>query len=233
MKKALTRGSLAVASIALLSSATQAAVLARYEFPSGAVTATTSLTGVTAGSFAFTSTTDEGVLAQIDGGFSGAGDAFNRSDTTGSTEANALADDDFFSVTLSATNVGETLNLTSVTFSLTATNDNTDAFTTTAYLQSSVGGFGTGNAVVTGTGNFATRTTAGTSAASSASFDLSAPAFQGLSTITFQLRFADTTNSNGDLARFDNFTVNGAVVPEPSAAVLVGLGMLALLRRRR
>ena len=232
MKNAITRGSLAAASIALLSSAAQAAVLARYEFPSGAVTATTSLAGVTAGNFAFTSTSDEGAVG-IDGGFSAAGNAFNRSDTTGSTEANALADDDFFSVTLSATNVGETLNLSSVTFSLTATNDNTELFTTTAYLQSSVGGFGTGNAVISGTGNSATQNVAGTSAASSASFDLSAPAFQGLSTITFQVRFADTTNSNGDLARFDNFTVNGTVVPEPSAAVLGGLGMLALLRRRR
>ena len=37
-----------------------AAVLALYEFPSSAATATTEGTGVTAGDFAFTNTTDEG-----------------------------------------------------------------------------------------------------------------------------------------------------------------------------
>jgi hypothetical protein len=234
MKFSINKFTLAAASLALLSSAAQAAVLAQYQFPSASVTATTVLAGVTAGNFAFTSTVDEGVAAAVDGGFSAAGNAFNRADTTGSTQANALADDDFFSVVISATNVGQTLNLSSVTFSLTATNDNTDAFTTTAYLQSSVGGFGTGNPVITGTGNTATQNTLGISAASSASFDLSAPAFQGLSTITFQVRFSDSVgNNNGELARFDDFTLNGTVVPEPSAAFLGGLGLLALLRRRR
>jgi hypothetical protein len=38
---------------------------------------------------------------------------------------------------------------------------------------------------------------------------------------------------SGGRTRFDNIALTGTVVPEPSAALLGGLGLLALLRRRR
>lgn len=52
------------------------------------------------------------------------------------------------------------------------------------------------------------------------------------STVTFRLyTFADASNRS---VRVDNLTVNGtAVIPEPSAALLVTLGGLFLLRRKR
>lgn len=51
-----------------------------------------------------------------------------------------------------------------------------------------------------------------------------------------RIRSADDTTSNSHAPNlFQNITLNGevAVIPEPSTALLGGLGMLALLRRRR
>lgn len=39
--------------------------------------------------------------------------------------------------------------------------------------------------------------------------------------------------SGNTALRMDNFAISGEIIPEPSAALLGGLGMLALLRRRR
>jgi MYXO-CTERM domain-containing protein len=36
-----------------------------------------------------------------------------------------------------------------------------------------------------------------------------------------------------DRMRLENFSITGTAVPEPSAALLGGLGLLALFRRRR
>lgn len=65
------------------------------------------------------------------------------------------------------------------------------------------------------------------------SVDLSAAAFQNLSTITFRIySYAPAAGSSVD---YDDITVNGSVVsvPEPSAALLPALASLGLLSRRR
>ncbi len=223
-----------VAAVAIgLTSTSQAALLAQYNFTSGSAVASTVLTGVSAGSFTIGNTTDEGSIGAADFGLSGGGSIFGRSDTTGSTEANALADDDYFSFTISAANPTEFLDLTSITFRLGATTDNATPFTTEAYLQSSVGGLGTGNPTIAGTNTtFSIAATTGlTYNTNAATFDLTG--FSNVNSITFQIRLADNLDQNGKLTRIDDVTINGAVVPEPSSALLGGLALLALLRHRR
>jgi hypothetical protein len=215
------------------------AVLAKYEFGTGTpatattadATTTTVGSGVVAGNF----------IASVPGtdqGFSANGNAFLRSTATGSTQADALADDNFFSVTISLANSGDVLNLSSLTLLLGGSADNQSGsptnWTNEIFLQSSVGGFGTGNAIIAGTNTTsALLRNTGTTFPSSASFDLSGASFQGLETITFQFRFADSTNVSGFVSRIDDVTINGAVIPEPSAALLGSMGLLVLLLRRR
>jgi hypothetical protein len=229
MKNRIKQQSLAAASLAILASASQAAVLAQYDFTTAltasSIGASTTGVGVTAGSFAVTlGNYSSGI------GISTAGNSYLRSQFTGVDSTAALADTDYFSVTISASNIGETLDLSSVTFLLGTTHDNTTSFTTEAFLQSSVGGFGTGNPTITGSNTTRTSTTSGFNG-TAATFDLTS--FSDVSSITFQIRFADNLDQNGKLTRIDDFTLNGTVVPEPSTALLGGLGMLALLRRRR
>lgn len=63
-------------------------------------------------------------------------------------------------------------------------------------------------------------------------FDLSAAAFQGLTgSVTFAID-ENPAGTGGNL-RINDFVVNGTVVPEPGSAMLLGLGGLALVARRR
>lgn len=229
MKTRIKQHTLTAVTLAIFASASQAAVLAQYNFTTAStassIGASTTGLGVTAGNFTVAATNFSAGI-----GISTAGNSYLRSQFTGADFAAALADDDFFSVTISATNVGETLDLSSVSFLLGTTHDNVNSFTTEAFLQSNVGGFGTGNPTITGSGTTRTSTTSGFNG-TAATFDLTS--FSNVSTITFQIRFADNLNENGKLTRIDDFTLNGTVVPEPSAALLGGLGLLALLRRRR
>jgi hypothetical protein len=218
-----------------LSAASQAAVLASYNFTTGATTQTIAATavdpGVTAGLFSANGVYSTNI------GISASGNAYLRSTTSEATQALVLADmavpqDEYFQVTISA-DAGMVLNLTSLTFFLGHTTDNATSFTSTAVLSSNVNGFGT---AITGAGGIS-RTTAATTGsafnATEATFDLSAPTYQGRSTITFRLALYDDRNENGKITRFDDFTLNGTVIPEPSSALLGVLGFLALLHRHR
>ena len=49
----------------------------------------------------------------------------------------------------------------------------------------------------------------------------------------FTFAFTHTAGTGANSAIFDNIAFEGAVVPEPSSAVLLGLAGLALLLRRR
>ena len=224
---------LPVIALCMTAATSQAAVLAQYNFTGASAVASTVATDVTAGNF-----TPVGVVP-TNVGLSGTGNIFLRSTRTQGTEALALSDlgsglNDYQTVTISAA-PGKFLDLTSVTFGFNANNNNDlagGAFTSTAVLSSSVNGFGT---AITGTNT--SRTAAGLNESTpftpTATFDLSAPAYNNLTTITFRLSTFDSHNDNGRLSRFDDFTLNGDVIPEPSTALLGGLGLLALLRRRR
>ena len=47
------------------------------------------------------------------------------------------------------------------------------------------------------------------------------------------LALSGTLNSSADTLELDNFTLSGDAIPEPTTALLGGLSLLALLRRRR
>jgi len=65
------------------------------------------------------------------------------------------------------------------------------------------------------------------------SFDLTTiNALDGAASATFRLTFSGATSSSGN-NRIDNLQVNATAVPTPSAAALMGVGILASARRRR
>lgn len=65
------------------------------------------------------------------------------------------------------------------------------------------------------------------------SLNLSSPGFQNLNTITF--RIYSYSPGGGSSVDYDDIVVNGAVsaIPEPSAAGLMAMGVIALAGRRR
>lgn len=201
----------------------QAAVLANYRFLADSNSSDTELNSVA----------DAFQYIGADTGRSGSGNAFIRSTVTGTDLAAALADTHYLSFTVTA-NAGHVLNLSSLTFDFGGTSSS--AYLAGMIVQSSAGGFGTGNPVLF---NESYSVPAGSSAASYDAgnlLDLSGGAFQGLSSITFQFRFFDNANSINEVDRLDNVVLNGAVlaVPEPSTYTLLvlGVGALFFLRRR-
>ncbi len=237
-KTKLTSASLPVILGALLagSVSTQAAVvLAAYDFTGAKGAPTTTGTGVTANT-----------MTETGGGFiSTTTDSYGlQFSLTGADQAAALADGNFASVTISSTNPGEALDLTSLTLTLGSQTSNSGTInnipvTNTIYLVSDVNGFGS---VITGTNttfvNPATLNGRIYAADDSTSFDLSGAAYQGLASVTFQLHFSDDSslsNNSFNTNRFKDVTINGdvTVVPEPSVALLGAIGLLGLLRRRR
>lgn len=122
--------------------------------------------------------------------------------------------------------------LTSLTFDLETAAGTNNAIS--FYLGSNINGFSTPigavttNLLVSPTGTFQT-----------ISFDLSGVSFQGLTATTEFRIYLWWQNSpgtgSGSAPRFDNFTLNGTVsaVPEPGGLLMVGLGLMMLLVRKR
>ncbi len=208
-------------------------ILVKYDFIAASPVPSLSGSGVTTQNFTYANGGDEGGGSSTDIGFSTSGNAYLRTDSTGSTEAAALADDDYFSFTISATSPGDLLNLTSLDFDFGGSNlSNNPAYNATIYVQSSVGGFGTGNPVLfTDTHTIPYSVT--TFSSSPGSLDLSGMA--DISTITFQFRFADTITTSGVANRLDNVVLTGTVIPEPGTFMLLlgSITAFGLMCRRR
>ena len=231
---------LAAAASVLIGSSAQAAVLASYEFTgadaAARAVATTSAADLTAGSFSFASAFSDDVTASR-AGFSSGGNIFARvtattaSDLTGSITAN-----EYVTVTITPDS-GFELNLTSVTVDLGYTNSLAAGVgkSLSTSVFSSVDGFAAAN--VLGTKTFTAANNGTNYTYENLNIDLTGAAYQNLSgPLEFRIYLYDEANAITDtqpIHRIDNFTLNGAVIPEPSAALLGSLGILVLLRRRR
>ena len=191
-----------------------AAVIAGYNFGTGAGTLapTASDPNVVASSFA-TSGTGSFVTGNPGNGFQG------RGTYSGVTGAGSLAND-FFSFTVTP-NVSGGLSLSSLTFDVQGGGAEATGFD----VRSSV------------TGTFVIASgTVGTGWTSVTPIDLTGAAFQGLSSITFQIYGTDSSAGNTRDLRVDNVTLNGtAVVPEPVnvALVIFGIAMTGTVAGRR
>lgn len=237
MKKTLLLTTLLAAGL-VGAAQTQAAVLAQFNFDNGSAASSDSDGDSTASAFTFTSgitETSAGSGAGPDGGISAAGNAFLRSDATGANQAAALADDDFFSFTLTAA-TGQFLDLTSLTLALGGTTAATATPPNPASASFNNAVFLLANGVlIPGTNTTSTVPANSTTAVfpSATSFDLTGVA--NTPSATFQIRFSDNANTSNQINRIDNVIVNGSVIPEPTTAAMLlgGVGMLTLLRRRR
>jgi hypothetical protein len=215
----------ALAGLALTAGSASAAVIAQYDFTGAAVTSSDSEPNSTAQDFAATG---------ADLGFSVSGNnAFARSQAlAGTDEAAAIANVAYMSFTVSTT-AGNKLDLTSLTYTSIHNATNAGAPDTNAtmnfFVRSSIDSYAaTVGSVFSETWDSTTP---------NRTIDLSGAAFQNLtSPVTFRLYVYESVELDTNQgARWDDVVLNGNVnaIPEPSAIALLGLGGLALLRRRR
>ncbi len=215
-------GILSASVVGLLAFAAPAAVINQYTFTGNSLAASNVNANVTASNIAGSPTVN-GQPTSVIGTTVSVGYANEPSLIAARANANESGTraNVYFTFTVTA-NAGNVLNLDTLTFNVAQ-------------------GGGTANTrdydVRTSVDNFAASLTDVTPIPSvrptltPVSVDLSGPAFQGLNTITFQVRFfTPGVSQNID---FDDIALNGTVVPEPAgAAGMMVIGSAALLRRR-
>jgi len=233
-----------IAGAVILTTASNAAVLAQYNFTGSVnttsdvdVNSTASGLGIGAAGDEFGSDHGFSILNTITNQSGAAATIpvrFVRGNVTTATAVGAFANNDYFKFTLTP-NATFLTNLTSLFFDYAANGpSNANPNTATFFVRSptvnnSTTNVGTPVEATQGGGNFIYRRH---------TIDLSGAIFQNLtSSIEFRIYVMNSiTATNEGIARLDNITLNGAIapIPEPSSLALVGsLGVLALLRRRR
>jgi len=143
------------------------------------------------------------------------------SDGTGDGPGSAITANDFFTFSIDGV-AGETFSLGSISLDVGRGVNGAQDF----FLFSSVGGFNAGDQIDTALDI--------TTDGSSIDFTFTDSAFTNLTDIEFRIYVDDRfSNTGGGSATFvDNIVVTSAI-PEPSASMLLGLGGLALLSRRK
>lgn len=218
----------AVAAFAIAATA-HADVIASYPFTDASPASTDSEPDSTASDMSAT-------LAPWDMGFSGGGNAYAKSVAlAGTTAGDAVTRGNFFSFTVTPDS-GKAFDLSSLTYTSihnptaggdTYANDVTMNF----FVRSSVDSYAANVGSTTSVG-FSTDGSTDTNV----SVDLSGASFQNIADpTTFRLyAFESEEISNDQGARWDDVTLNGAVIPEPFSATLLlgGFGALVFLRRR-
>jgi hypothetical protein len=203
-----------------------AATLASYQFTSASVSSTAS--SVTGGNASWI----------LSAGTSGFGGGSNSAFAATSTMTTALNSSKYMTFTLTAAN-GQMLDLSSLTFDFGGNTSSSTSAALSARLLTSVDGF-TNAVTLNGSTTTATHQILTTDSAvryTSYTADLSAPAYDNLSSITFQFLVAASANNTTLFLRFDNIAVDGAVlssVPEPATmSLLAGVAALGLVVSRR
>lgn len=222
----MNKSTLSIATSSVMSLSAQAAVLASWDFPSGNLTATTTASGFT-----------EPVLTREVGTSSNPTEFLvNRADTLGWSGRSFTTDESqWFEFTVTPGVTVPTWTPTSITF------DNRS-------IHGLPGGTVQANfTVFSSADSFAASIVSvdGTLATTSAR-DVSAPVILDISTLgtqtgnlTLRVVMKNIGGTNGVFGQregtMDNLVLNGTLspIPEPSTAILGGLGLLALLRRRR
>mgnify|MGYP001394959707 CR=1 FL=1 len=204
-----------------------AAILANYTFTGNLNSTGQTFTG-TVGDLGFSG----GDTGQ--NGLSGAGNVFFRGNGLTTSIASAITSADYFTFTITP-GAGAQYQLENLKFTFGVQNDSATPFTGSVALYSSLDGF-TNQIGSTATRAIAANT--GVQFNAPATIDLS-----GLSTLVplapvefrFYAAISDLSGGNVDnrIVRLDDIQLNGALIPEPSAAFLGSIGALALIRRKR
>lgn len=221
----------------LLALALTAASIATVNAATIAAWNTTGLSGVTSGALAATTLDANVGSASLDRGAGITASSLSNgyaSSGWADSKANAISGDDFLLVSFSAPTVGYTLSFESIQLNFRNTSTGVRAM----QWQYSLDGFSTAGIDV---GSEFTLPGA-TTVADYGPVDLSGvTALQGITTgVSFRLLGWNDTGNLGSggtgavgTSSGDNLVFTGTVVPEPTTALLGGLGMLVLLRRRR
>lgn len=237
MKPFLSYHAIALVSLVILTTTSHAAVIVNYTFLDLNVSQTSGVaTGsdVTLGSF----TGASGASAPYQGFSSTTDTIFVRENATGNLDVDgdtlteALTNNAYAGFTLTNT-TGSSINLESLTYNIWFT---TPVSTTTyqiAVLTDAAGSFDAGDMLET-------KTFLGSSAPTSAGSQLlqtnnisSLGVLANGASMQFRLYFMDDGDTASAIFRVDDLTVNGTLIPEPSAVLLGSLGMMLLFRRRR
>jgi len=240
-----------IAGAVILTTASNAAVLAQYNFTANLnttsdvdVNSTASNLGIGLGVLPllgnqFGTFDNSGGHFFSTGGITNIGSAnatsphrFVRSTNTTATAAGAIANSDYFKFTLTP-NATFLANLTDLFFDYSGTGNMSVFNTSTFFVRSSADSFAADVGTTVSAGQ-----AGGASVFRRQTISLTGSSFQNLTApITFRIYVMNSVTANADgVARLDNITLNGAIapIPEPSSLALVGsLVVLALLRRRR
>lgn len=141
----------------------------------------------------------------------------------------------YLQFTLTA-DVGKTLDLSNLTFNWQAAiNNQTDSLSFGYQLFASADGGAYATVGSSGSKAVGNGLALSTDWGNITSENINLNSLDGANSVTFRLAMnnPNDTTAGSYVQFFRNIAVNGSVVPEPSAALLGGLGMLALLRRRR
>ena len=208
----------------------EATILATYNFAGASPSPTTTDSEVNATAWVANDTVDD-KPGYADLGFTTTDNdqAYIRAGTvTGSTQAAALADDDFFSFTISTIDTGKLLDLSTLELNMLKTGT---SFSGTVYAL--VGGVLQDSAAVPQNPSTPTEST------TNVSLDLTGVA--NIQSADFEIRYSDDATTAGDIIRIERAVVNGAVVtggaiPEPATMLAVGMSVAGLggyVRKRR
>lgn len=211
---------LAFATLHLMPSSLNGAVIAQYEFISGSAASSVTYPDTTTGNFA----SGAGLSPTLTDGW-----IYTNASQTAADAPGAIAANDYFTFTLTPTN-GKILNLTSLDFGTAFYADAGNNYDVYLFVRSSVDSYAS-DIGPTITINGQSNTTSPTFAPQS--LNLTGAAFQNLSSaVSFRFYTYDGLTGATRYTALNNVVLNA--IPEPSVSVLalMGIALFTTLRRK-